>query len=202
MHAEQLAQWIAPAAYPLEVVVLLGCGVGLPFSEDVLLVAAGYLAGRDITSLLWTFVVCYPCVLAGDILLYEGGRRLEKIARGRKRLQRILSSKRRAFVEKLFQRWGVLAVAMARQIIGVRSPAFVLAGTARMPRVKFVVTDVFAAAVSTPAFVMLGWGAGRGVGTFAHERHWLELALLGLAVLVGGFWILGREWLERRRAKV
>ncbi|MHB8418056.1 MAG: DedA family protein [Myxococcales bacterium] len=199
MSIARLAQWLAPAAYPLIILGLLGCGVGLPLSEDLLLVAAGYLAGREVTALLWTFVVCYPSVLAGDILLYEGGRRLDQLVLGRRRLRRLLSTRRRAFVQRLFDRWGVLAVAVARQIMGVRSPAFVLAGVAHMPRGRFIITDALAACVAIPAFVLLGYFMGKGVGALEPRVPWLELALLGVALAGGGLFTAFQRLRERRR---
>jgi membrane protein DedA with SNARE-associated domain len=198
---------VAPVAYPALVVLLLGCGVGMPLSEDVILVVAGYLVGRGYTNPWWTAVICYPCVLAGDMLLYEAGRRLGHWTWAKKPLKTVFTPARRRFAEKFFAHWGILSVAIARQVIGLRSPAFVFAGVARMPRAKFIVTDALAGLVAVPLFMVIGYFIARGVEKLGRSIHWVELGLLG-AALLGGAIFLGVRALvwryqksRRRRAR-
>jgi membrane protein DedA with SNARE-associated domain len=200
LSIEHLSSLVAPVAYPALVVLLLGCGVGLPLSEDLILVVAGYLVGRGFTNPWWTFIVCYPCVLAGDVLLYEGGRRLGKWPWATRRLKRVFTPARRRLAEKLFARWGVLTVAIARQIIGLRSPTFVFAGVSRMPRAEFIVTDALAGLVAVPLFIVVGYFMGRSLGRVGNRIHWIELGLVGAAILGGGLF-LGVKALVRRLRK-
>jgi membrane protein DedA with SNARE-associated domain len=197
-----LSSLVAPVAYPALVVLLLGCGVGLPLSEDVILVVAGYLVGRGFTNPWWTFVVCYPCVVAGDVLLYEGGRRLGNWPWAQKHLKGILTPRRRRVAEKLFARWGVLTVAVARQVIGLRSPTFVFAGVSRMPRVEFIVTDSLAALVAVPLFMVIGDLMGRRLGRLGgNGLHWAELSLVGAALVGGGLYLGVRALVHRWRRR-
>jgi len=173
----------------------------MPLSEDVILVMAGYLVGRGTTNPWWTFVVCYPCVLAGDVLLYEGGRRLSTWKWAKKHLKRVFTPARRRFSERFFARWGVLAVAIARQVIGLRSPVFVFAGVARMPRVEFILTDTLAGLVAVPLFMVLGYFIARGVERLGKNLHWVELGLLGAALLGGAVYVGIRALLEHLRLR-
>jgi len=180
--------------------LLLGCGVGMPLSEDVILVVAGYLVGRGLNP-WWTFLDCYPCVLAGDVLLYEAGRRLGRWPWARKHLRRVFTPARRRFAERFFARWGILAVAIARQVIGLRSPAFVFAGVARMPRAEFIATDALAALLAVPLFMGAGYLIARGIERIGADLHWLELGLLGVALLGGAVWVGVRALIDRRRKR-
>ena len=170
----------------------------MPLSEDVLLVVAGYLVGRGYTNPVVTAAICYPCVIAGDVLLYEAGRRLGSWPWARKHLKRIFTPARRHFAERFFARWGILAVAIARQVIGLRSPAFVFAGVARMPRAEFVVTDALAGLLAVPLFMAMGYFAARGVERLGGKIHWLELGLLGVALLGGAIYVAARALLQRK----
>jgi membrane protein DedA with SNARE-associated domain len=194
---------VAPFAYPGLALLLLGCGVGMPLSEDVILVVAGYLAGRGILDPWWSLAVCYPCVLAGDVLLYEAGRRLGSWKWAKRHLRGVFTPARRRFSERFFARWGVLAVAIARQVIGLRSPAFVFAGVARMPRVQFIVTDAIAGLVAVPLFMAMGFLLARGVERLGGNLHWVELGLLGAALCGGALYLGIRALVGRgRRRKV
>ncbi|MHB1844409.1 MAG: DedA family protein [Deltaproteobacteria bacterium] len=193
MSPAQLAHWLAPAAYPAIALLLLGLGVGLPFSEDLLLLAAGYLAGRGSVNLYGIMALSYPCVVAGDLMLYVIGRKLGDKAEESPRLSGMLTPKRKAWIERQFARWGVATVAVARQLIGLRSPTFVLAGAARMAPWKFIVTDGLAALVTVPGFILLGYLGGSTITSIQRQVHWIELALLGavlLAAVAVGLWRL------------
>ncbi len=91
LSIQHLSSVIAPIAYPALALLLLGCGVGMPLSEDVIVVIGGYLVGRGYTNLWWTLAICYPCVLAGDVLLYEAGRGLARWPRLKRRLRRVFT---------------------------------------------------------------------------------------------------------------
>jgi membrane protein DedA with SNARE-associated domain len=69
-----------------------------------------------------------------------------------------------------------------------------------MPRAEFIVTDALAGLVAVPLFIVVGYFMGRSLGRVGNRIHWIELGLVGAAILGGGLF-LGVKALVRRLRK-
>lgn len=65
-------------AYGAILGILLACGLGVPVPEDIILIAAGILAGLENISLTGALIAGFCGVLAGDIILFFLGRKFGK----------------------------------------------------------------------------------------------------------------------------
>jgi membrane protein DedA with SNARE-associated domain len=141
--------------------VLLACGLGLPLPEDISLILGGYLAYAGAASLPVMMVVAFAGILAGDTIIYLAGRRLGTSVGTRPGFfARIVTPQKRARVEQLFAIHGQKIVMVARFLPGVRAVTYFIAGSARMPYVRFILWDGLAALASAPLFVYLGFHFG------------------------------------------
>lgn len=147
--------------------VLLACGFGVPIPEDITLVAGGIISGLGYTNVHIMFLVSLAGVLLGDGTMFMLGRvfggRILKV----RFVARLLTAERYAIVQAQFEKYGNWVLFVARFMPGLRSPIFMTAGiTRRVSFWRFLVMDGFAALISVPIWVYLGYYG-------ANNRDWL-----------------------------
>jgi membrane protein DedA with SNARE-associated domain len=190
------------AAYGTIFGILVTCGMGVPFPEDVSLIFGGYLVFRGSANLPLMVATGFLGILAGDSIIYWAGRRLGDRARtdhGRF-LRRLLTPERRAKVEALFARHGEKIVMAARFMPGVRAVSFFTAGSAGMPYARFICFDGLAALASAPAFVFLGFRFGRQLQRVIELLKRFQIATAIVILVSVCAWLGWRRWRDNRRA--
>ena len=183
--------------------VLFLAGLGVPIPEDIPLIYGGVLAGIGKINVWIHFGLSMLFILIGDSCLYFIGRRIGGIGATRSegeppsRWERLLTAERRAKVEGYFDRYGSWTVFFGRFIAGVRGALYLTAGLTRFPFWRFLVLDFFAALISVPLWIWLGYEAGENwEQILALVQTYLRQVLIGLAVLALCLWGLYR--LRRR----
>ncbi len=180
--------------------VLLFCGFGIPIPEDVTLVAGGIISGLGYANEHTMFVVGMAGVLAGDSIMFMIGRLYGPKVRRIRLVRRILTPARFRAVQEKFARYGNWVLFVARFLPGLRTPIFLTAGMSRRISFwRFLVLDGFAALISVPLWVYLGYFG-------AYNREWLltmvhrgqngVLTIIGILALG-----LGILWWRRRAKK-
>ena len=179
---------------PLVVYVAVGLVVGIeslgvPLPGEIVLVSAALLSARHElgVSPLWIAVAASVGAIVGDSIGYAIGRRygMGLFTRLGRRFPRHFGPAHVAAAERLFARWGVLAVFFGRFVALLRIFAGPLAGALRLPYRRFLVANVLGgicwAAGTTFAVYLLGIVAERWLQRFS----WIGLVvalLVGLAI--------------------
>lgn len=149
--------------------VLIICGFGVPIPEDITLVSGGIIAGLypENVNVHLMFVVSMFGVLLGDSVMYWLGRIYGvKILRF-KPVRRVINLKRLRMVRQKFEQYGNRVLFTARFLPGLRAPIYTISGiTRRVSYTRFVLIDFFAAVISVPIWVYLGYYG-------ANNREWL-----------------------------
>lgn len=149
--------------------VLIICGFGVPIPEDITLVSGGIIAGLypENVNVHLMFVVSMFGVLLGDSVMYWLGRIYGvKILRF-KPVRRVINLKRLRMVRQKFDQYGNRVLFTARFLPGLRAPIYMISGiTRRVSYTRFVLIDFFAAVISVPIWVYLGYYG-------ANNREWL-----------------------------
>lgn len=168
---------------------LILCGLGVPVPEDITLVAGGVIAGLypEINQHVM-FGVGILGVLVGDSTMFLGGRifgyRIQRIRMFRK----ILSPRRFSQIQQKFKQYGLGVLFVARFIPGLRSPIFLAAGMSRrIPYHTFLLMDGFAALISVPVWVYIGYFFADNhelLMSYVHDVQSIIFACLGLVLLV------------------
>jgi membrane protein DedA with SNARE-associated domain len=181
---QQLIEWISRFSYPAVLLLLASTGVGLPVSEDVVLLTAGTICS---TGHAW-FVVMMPVawlgVLCGDTLAFRIGRKLGPKAMDHPRLKKVLTPERVARLKARFDRYGLWTIFIARFLPGVRLPTFVLAGSMGITQRRFWQADAAAAAIFAPLLVTLGWRFGSDALPYVRAFGGWALAVIAAVVVV------------------
>jgi len=185
-------------SYLVFFLLLISAGVGAPVAEELIVLAAGALSRQGLLAWWIALAVCWLGVVGGDLLLFLGARKLGGAALKRPRFRKLLPPERHRKLHEFYRRRGPLAIVIARQIPGVRAPAFALAGIERMDLKRFFFWDAIAACFNTPAVFFLGWlfsdRLEKVQAHVANVEHWIVL------LLVTGFalWAMFSYWRSTR----
>jgi membrane protein DedA with SNARE-associated domain len=193
-----LAGFLAKYTYLAMVALLTAAGMGVPISEDLVLLLAGALAGQGITRFWPTLLGGYLGVLLGDLLIYHWGRRLGPAAYNHPRVRKHLSPGRQEKLRAHFARHGFLTVVVGRHTPMLRAVVFFLAGASGVPLWKFLLADGLSAAVTVPLVVSLGYYFGDHLDDVRRFLHGFEWAAAAVVVVGGGVWWLVRHRLHAR----
>jgi membrane protein DedA with SNARE-associated domain len=195
------------------ILVLVIAGAGVPIPEDIPLIFSGYLCSKEYSPIkdvaYWAdedhdgvkekhlrhvprlelmIAAGLLGVLLGDSVVFNIGRHgIESNNLVARHLRKVMHSKRREKVERHFARHGNLTVLVGRFMPGFRSIVFAFAGLSKMSYFRFLLIDGLAAAVSVPAFILLGWHFADKIywllAKIDQIKHWLlPPLLLGIAI--------------------
>jgi len=181
--------------------LLAGTGAGLPIPEEVIVVAAGVLSSPESNSLspLLAVASCVLGTVIGDCFMYGIGRGLgDRFLRHSRWFKRVLSSQREERISELVQQHGFKVFLLARFLVGMRSPVYLVMGVMRIAFWKFVLRDAIAAACAVNVFFWLSYFLGSWIGPLVRKS---QLALTGLilaAVCLAGLYLLCMKKIRKR----
>ena len=170
----------------------------IPLPSELIMPFAGYLVYEGTMKLLWVATAGAIGCNLGSLVAYEigyyGGRPLvEKYGRW------ILLSRRELdWADHFFQRWGYLAVFIARPLPVIRTFIALPAGVARMPRGRF---HLYTFLGSWPWCFALAWFGKklgenwRSLGKYFHQFD----AVIGAMLAIGIIWFIRSHWQNRIR---
>jgi membrane protein DedA with SNARE-associated domain len=180
--------------------LLVAGGVGIPVPEELIQLTAGYLARRGVLALVPIIVVAWAGLVIGDFLLFRLGRSHGPRLLGSRHVARVLTPRRRAFVERHFARHPVLTIVLARHASGLRLPVFAMAGASGVRSTTFLLADGLSALASVPLVVGAGWYFAGHIEELKREIRWVEIAVAVAAALGAAAWVLLARRRERKAA--
>jgi membrane protein DedA with SNARE-associated domain len=165
--------------------VLLVLGViGFPFPEDAILILCGFLIASGVVKPAPALIVVASGMLMTDYFLYYVGRKYGRKVVAHRRFRKIISARREVRLEKIFRRWGVLAILLGRHLVGLRSQIFLVAGILRMPRARFVLADAASSIVTMTIMVGAGYWGGSTLDLIKKDMEEAQYALLILIAII------------------
>lgn len=193
-----IRQYAVTAPYALVVGSLLAGGIGIPISEDLPIILAGYLCGQQLADPWILFPLVMASVLTTDLITYSLGRRFGPLLLQLPGVRKVLHRDRVRRSEELLASRGAKFIFLTRFVPGLRSPVIFSSGTLRMPIHLFLRYDVAAAFVGVPPILTLAY-------VFSDELDWLrqrlfegQLLALGIVVLALSAYLM-LAYLARRR---
>lgn len=161
---------------------LILCGFGLPVPEDISLTAGGVISGRGYANVHLMFLVGMAGVLIGDSFVFWLGKTYGLEALKLPVLRTVLHPERFGKVQEQFRKHGKWVVFFGRFMPGLRMPIFFTAGTSgQITFLRFLSTDGFAALISVPVWVYLGYFLAHN---FEELMQWVRRAQSLIIVLV------------------
>jgi membrane protein DedA with SNARE-associated domain len=179
----------------LAMVLLLGAaGMGLPVSQDLVLLLGGLLASRGVTDFWPTLAAGYGGALLGDLLMHRWGKRLGPAAYEQPWVRKVLPLERQERLRAHFARHGAATIFVARHAPLVRAATFFLSGASGVPRWKVLLADAVSALLTVPLWVWLGFRFGEQLPWLLKRIHRVQWALAAAALVAVALWI----WLRRQ----
>jgi membrane protein DedA with SNARE-associated domain len=187
-----ISQWGYAAIF---LVVVLG-NAGLPVPEETVLAVSGYLLWQGRLEPVPLLVVAITSAVIGDNAAYWLGRRYGRLALSR---WVGITPERIARMQGFVERYGMLAVFLARFVAGLRFMAGPLAGSTGLSPGRFFVANVLGAAVYVPAAVAAGYAIGYGLGERIERLRRLAgdaagVILVALVIALVAVWL----WMRLR----
>jgi membrane protein DedA with SNARE-associated domain len=169
--------------------VLILCGFGLPFPEDLALLAGGFMVHRGITNYPLTLAVSLVGVVTGDNSLFLIGRRFGSNLLTYLGVERPHSRRRIERLREFMRRHGAKTIFYARFFAGLRAVVYLSAGSLGVGIGRFFFYDLLGALLSVPLMVSLGYLFGEQIDTAVRYVGGVERLVLILVVLSVGFYL-------------
>jgi len=192
-----LGQFLSEFTYLAIWGLLAAAGVGVPISEDLVLLLSGALAARGVTGFVPTLLSGYLGVLLGDVLIHRWGKKVGPAAYRHPKVQKVISPERQEKLRGHFARHGFLTIVVGRHTPVLRAPIFFLSGASGVPLWKFLLADAISAAITVPIVVSLGYEFAEHLDDIRAKIHHLEWALAAAAVLLVAAWFFWRRHLRK-----
>jgi membrane protein DedA with SNARE-associated domain len=196
-----LSQLHGVTAYGAIVGLLLICGLGVPLPEDITLIAAGMLAAVGSMSLSGAMLAGFFGVMAGDAFLYTMGRVYGRRAFNLPMIRSFMTPRRIALAERKIVRNSMFICFTARFLPGLRSPVFLLAGITGVRPIVFYGLDGFAALISVPVWVYVGYWVGQNLDQALLIAERVQLSVAGLVLVLVVAYFIFRRYRKNRRAQ-
>ena len=166
--------------------LLFTCGLGMPVPEDIPLIVSGAFLATDTKTWIIVGFLNWAGIIGGDCCLYFLARRYGMNITRAPVIGKHVTLDRIQKVEGLFEKYGVMVVAVGRLFAGIRGAMVVTAGAIRFNFWKFFIADSIAAIISGGLFMLLGHYLGRTLNDAMIEKykHWFILGAIGFAVLL------------------
>lgn len=183
-----------PAGYAAVLGMLLVCGLGVPIPEDITLLAAGIMAALGSISLPGAIIVGMIGVLAGDGFMFFMGRIYGRRAFNFPIIRTILTPDRIKLAEQKIRNNSKFICFTARFLPGLRSPVFLTAGAMGVSPWTFFALDGFAALISVPAWIVVGWWFGQNIDVALTVAKDIQIFIfIGLFCLIAGYFIYKKK---------
>ncbi|MCP4666729.1 MAG: hypothetical protein GY849_10205 [Deltaproteobacteria bacterium] len=172
-------------------------GLGLPIPENPLLMAGGYAVSQHISPLLPSLLLWYAGIICGDLVLFAAVFWLFSRPPLSNLLARIVRQDRLEKYQKIFARLGGWTLFLARFTFGIRALAYIAAGAARYPLLRFLAVDGISVAVQVLMLVGVGYYAGEKIAWAKATIHEIGV-LLTIVALVTVLISVAATFLMRR----
>lgn len=201
IHA--IDQWLE-AIPAVAVCVIVGLFVmieslGIPFpAETILIAVVGLISQKALhVPVIWIGVAAALAAIIGDSIGFGIGHKWGRPLftwLGRK-FPKHFGPDHLGYAERVFQRWGMVAVFFGRFVALLRTFAGPIAGTLKMPYYKFLIANVAGGIVWAGAITSAVYFAGEAADKYFGQFSWIIL----IAAVVGGI-IIG-VIIKRRSSK-
>ena len=183
---------------PLLLLFVEEMGIPIIVPGDAILAYTGYLLSTtDSTSLPVAFVVALMAVIGGSTILFFISKRWGQLLILKIGKFVFLKEEHVRRAERLFAKYGPLAIIFGRHIPGLRIPITVFAATSGVKYTTFIISTV----ISTTLWILFYLSVGKRVGTNFHDtfQKYIGISLAVVVLLTLGFVVLHLIGMYRRR---
>jgi membrane protein DedA with SNARE-associated domain len=179
--------------YAAVLIIVLIESFGPPLPGETIIIAASIYASAGSLNIWAVAAIAFGACVVGDNLGYLIGRR-----GGRALIERYgryigANEERYGKAEQFFERHGGKIVVIARFVEGLRQLNGIIAGTTKMPWLKFLAAQVFGAAVWVAIWCTVGYTAGSHITTIYTAIEKVGYGLIALLVVALVVYVVRRR---------
>lgn len=182
-----LASLLHPSSYLGFFVFIALTGCGLPIPEEAAIVIAGVLSSQNQLDWRIAFAVCLAGAVVGDSCMYAIGYRWgHGIFTSHPRFAKLFASENEQQFQKAVEAHALKVMLLARFLVGIRAPVYVMTGVVRLPFRRFLLYDVISASLVVGVVFGLSYLFGEQVTGWvkhAETRATIVVVLIVIAVL-------------------
>jgi membrane protein DedA with SNARE-associated domain len=182
-----LASLLHPSSYIGFFVFIALTGCGLPIPEEAAVVVAGVLSSQGQLDWRIAFAVCLAGAVVGDSCMYAIGYRWgHGLFTAHPRFAKLFATENDQQFQKAVEVHALKVMLVARFLVGVRAPVYVMTGIVRLPFRRFLIYDVISASLVVGVVFGLSYLFGEQVSDWvqhAEKRATIVVVLIVAAVL-------------------
>jgi membrane protein DedA with SNARE-associated domain len=175
-----MLDWILhPTGYLTFFVFIALTGCGLPIPEEAAIVVAGVLSSQH--HLYWpiAFAVCLAGAIVGDSFMYGIGYRWgHSIFTQHPRFAKLFASENEEQFQRGVESHALKVMLLARFLVGIRAPVYVMTGVVRLPFRRFLLYDFISASLVVSVVFGLSYVFGE------HVSEWVRHAEIRATIIV------------------
>lgn len=179
--------------------LLMFSGIGLPLSEDLVIIPAGVLVGQGVLDLWPTLLAGYLGVVMSDILWFTIVYKLGSPLLHKRWFKRLAHPKRMLQAKHQIEKRGVWFMVSARFIPASRTGAITVAAMLHMAPWKFIAVTAGLVLITAP--IQLGVGLLIAKNVQFESTSDLIVTMVGVVVGLMVITVLLRLWLAHRGRK-
>ncbi len=183
-------------------VAFIVSGIGLHFSEDFILIPAGWLAAQDWALFGEFALAAYLGIVLGDAGWFWMCRTFGTRLMHTKLVKRLFHPRRLLEIKWQIDQRGAWVLLAARFIPGTRTPVISMCGVLHMAWWKLLLVEGLCVLVTAPMQMMIGWlafHAAERAGVTDRAHQVMVAVAVTLAVVIG-LWLV-HKWLDARKAR-
>jgi membrane protein DedA with SNARE-associated domain len=183
-----LASLFHPSSYLGIFVLIASTGCGMPIPEEAFVVLAGVLSAQGHLHTGMAFAACLAGAIIGDSFMYGIGYRWgHRIFTSHPRFAKLLAAENEHQFQQSIENHSLKVMLLARFLIGVRAPVYVMTGVVRMPYRRFLIYDVISATLVVGVVFSLAYVFGDNVREWVHHAEFTATCIVvGVLAIVGG----------------
>ena len=181
-----LASLLHPSSYLGFFVFIALTGCGMPIPEEAAIVVAGVLSSQDQLDWRIAFSVCLAGAVVGDSCMYAIGYRWgHGIFTSHPRFAKLFASENEQQFQKAVEAHALKVMLLARFLVGIRAPVYVMTGVVRLPFRRFLLYDVISASLVVGVVFGLSYLFGEQVtGWVRHAETRATIVVLLIVIAV------------------
>src|SRR3954470_5417612 len=174
-----LASLLHPSSYIGFFLFIALTGCGLPIPEEAAIVVAGVLSSQNQLDWRIAFAVCLAGAVVGDSFMYAIGYRWgHGIFTSHPRFAKLFASENEQQFQKAVEAHALKVMLLARFLVGIRAPVYVMTGVVRLPFRRFLLYDFISASLVVSVVFGLSYVFGE------HVSEWVRHAEIRATIIV------------------
>ena len=171
--------------------------LGIPFPAETILIAVVGLVSQHAlhVPVIWIGIAAAAAAIIGDSIGFAIGHKWGRPLFGwlGRKFPKHFGPDHLAYAERVFQRWGMVAVFFGRFVALLRTFSGPIAGTLKMPYHKFLIANVAGGVVWAGTITSVIYFVGEAADKYFGKFSWIVLAIAVVGGIVIGLIIKRRS---------